>query len=162
MRGDPAYIELLGVPMLLDPLALEGKARLVKDWQDVFALIDSAGLCVFFSVRNLVTPTRDIRPDGLLRLLNAATGAQYDVNSLVAAGERIIGLERLFLKGAGFGAKDDSLPRRMTHEPLPDGPAKGHVCELDRMLPEYYTLRGWTDNGAPNPETLRQLRLDRL
>ena len=56
MRGDPAYIELLGVPMLIDPLTLDGKARLVKDWQDVFALIDSVGLCVFFSVRNLVTP----------------------------------------------------------------------------------------------------------
>ena len=58
MRGDPAYIELLGVPMLIDPLTLDGKARLVKDWQDVFALIDSVGLCVFFSVRNLVTPTQ--------------------------------------------------------------------------------------------------------
>ncbi|MCF8127514.1 MAG: aldehyde ferredoxin oxidoreductase family protein [Deltaproteobacteria bacterium] len=162
MRGDPAYIELLGVPMLIDPLVLEGKARLVKDWQDVFALIDSAGLCVFFSIRNLVTPTRDIRPDGLLKLLNAATGAQYHVDSLVAAGERIIGLERVFLKRAGFGAKDDSLPKRITHEPLPDGPAKGHVCELDRMLPEYYTLRGWTDDGAPGQEALKHLGLDKL
>ncbi len=162
MRGDPAYIELLGVPMLIDPLEIEGKALLVKDWQDVFALIDAAGLCVFFSVRNLVTPTRDIRPDGLLKLLNAATGEAHDVDSLVLAGERIIGLERLFLKRAGFGAKDDALPVRMTHEPLPDGPAKGHVCELDRMLPEYYALRGWTDDGAPGDEALKRLALDKL
>lgn len=162
MRGDPAYIELLGVPMLVDPLELEGKAQLVKDWQDVFALIDSAGLCVFFCVRNLVTPTRDIRPDGLLKLLNAATGAKYDVDTLVQAGERIISLERLFLKRAGFGAKDDTLPKRITEEPLPDGPAKGHVCELDRMLPDYYTLRGWTDDGCPGTETLKNLGLDGL
>jgi len=162
MRGDPAYIELLGVPMLVDPLTVEGKAKLVKDWQDVFALIDSAGLCVFFSVRNLVTPTRDIRPDGLLKLLNASTGARYDVDSLVLAGERIIGLERLFLKRAGFGAKDDALPRRITHEPLPDGPARGQVCELDRMLPEYYMLRGWRDDGGPCAETLKTLGLDNL
>ena len=162
MRGDPAYIELLGVPMLVDPLALDGKAQLVKDWQDVFALIDSAGLCVFFSVRNLVTPTRDIRPDGLLKLLNAATGAKYDVDALVRAGERIISLERLFLKRAGFGAKDDALPKRITGEPLPDGPAKGHVCELNRMLPEYYTLRGWTDDGGPGDETLKTLGLEKL
>lgn len=160
MRGDPAYIELLGVPMLVDPLALDGKAQLVKDWQDVFALIDSAGLCVFFSIRNLVTPTKDIRPDGLLKLLNAATGATYDVDELVRAGERIISLERLFLKRAGFGAKDDALPKRITSEPLPDGPAKGQVCELDRMLPEYYTLRGWTDDGCPGDETLKTLGLD--
>ncbi len=162
MRGDPAYIELLGVPTLVDPLALDGKAQLVKDWQDVFALIDSAGLCVFFSVRNLVTPTKDIRPDGLLKLLNAATGAAYDVDELVRAGERIISLERLFLKRAGFGAKDDALPKRITSEPLPDGPAKGQVCELDRMLPEYYTLRGWTDDGCPGAETLKTLTLDTL
>ncbi|MCJ7682779.1 MAG: hypothetical protein MUO68_00635 [Desulfobacteraceae bacterium] len=43
------------------------------------------------------------------------------------SGERIINLERLFLIRAGFGSKDDSLPKRFTREPLPDGPAKGHV-----------------------------------
>jgi len=80
----------------------------------------------------------------------------------VRAGERIISLERLFLKRAGFGANDDALPKRITDEPLPDGPAKGHVCELNRMLPEYYTLRGWTDDGAPGDETMKTLGLDTL
>jgi aldehyde:ferredoxin oxidoreductase len=46
MRGDPAYIELLGVPKLIDPLKWEGKAQLIKDWQDVFCVIDAAGVCV--------------------------------------------------------------------------------------------------------------------
>jgi len=159
MRGDPAYIELLGVPKLIDPLGLENKARLVKDWQDVFAVFDSAGVCVFFSVRNLVTPTEDIRPDGLLRLLNAATGAEYDVEELVRAGERIVNAERLFINGAGFSAKDDTLPLRILKEPLPDGPAKGEMCELDRMLPEYYELRGWDAEGHPTAHTVHELGL---
>jgi len=47
MPGDPAYIEILSVPMLIDPVTWEDKPQLVKDWQDVFAVIDSAGLCVF-------------------------------------------------------------------------------------------------------------------
>jgi aldehyde:ferredoxin oxidoreductase len=159
MRGDTAYIELLGVPKLIDPLTWEDKIQIVKDWQDVFAVIDSAGLCVFFSVRNLVTPTEDIRPEGIARLLNAAVGTSYDKESLARVGERIFNLERIFLNRAGFGAKDDSLPRRITQEPLPDGPAKGHVCELDKMLPHYYRLRGWRADGSPDPHTLKALGL---
>jgi len=42
-------------------------------------------------------------------------------------------------------------------EPLPDGPGKGHVCELDKMLPPYYELRGWTRDGVPKEETLTSL-----
>jgi len=162
MRGDPAYIEILGVPKLIDPLTWEDKIQIVKDWQDVFAVIDSAGLCVFFSVRNLVTSTEDIRPDGIARLLNAAIGASYDKDSLARAGERIFNLERLFLVRAGFGSRDDSLPERITREPLPDGPGKGHVCELDKMLPPYYRLRGWGPDGAPDPQVLEALGLDRV
>jgi len=159
MRGDPAYIEILGVPTLIDPLALEKKPKLVKDWQDVFAVFDSAGVCVFFSVRNFVSPTEDIRPQGLLRLLNAATGAGYDLEELVRAGERTVNAERLFINGAGFSAKDDTLPRRILEQPLPDGPAKGQVCELDRMLPEYYQLRGWDIEGRPTDVKVDELGL---
>jgi len=162
MRGDPAYIEILGVPMLIDPLTWEDKPKLVKDWQDVFAVIDSAGLCVFFSVRNYMTPTRDIRPAGIMRLLNAATGLEYDVDSLVKAGERIFNAERLFLVRAGFSWKDDALPPRITKEPLPTGPAKGHVCELDRMLPKYYEFRGWDEEGMPTKEKVEELGLERF
>jgi aldehyde:ferredoxin oxidoreductase len=162
MRGDTAYIELLGVPStsLTDPLAWEDKPQLVKDFQDVFSVIDSAGLCVFFSVRNYVTPTRDIRPEGILRLLNAATGFDYDMDSLMAAAERGLNAERLFLVRAGFSAADDTLPQRIVAEPMPEGPAKGHVCELDKMLPPYYALRGWDEHGRPTAETLRVLALD--
>jgi len=159
MRGDPAYIELLGVPMLIDPLSWQDKGKLVKDWQDVFAIIDSAGLCVFFTVRNLVTPTRDIRPQGIMELLNAATGAGYDLEELVRAGERIFNAERLFLVRAGFNRKDDTLPPRILKEPMPDGPGKGMVCHLEEMLNEYYPARGWTPEGVPSPEKLRELGL---
>lgn len=160
MRGDPAYIEILGVPMLIDPLSWEDKPPLVKNWQDVFVVIDSAGLCVFFSVRNYVTPTKDIRPTGILELLNAATGAGYEMETLMQAAERIFNAERLFLIGAGFSAKDDTLPSRIVKEPMPSGPAKGEVCELDRMLPVYYEARGWLPDGRPSPAKLRQLGLE--
>jgi aldehyde:ferredoxin oxidoreductase len=159
MRGDPAYIELLGVPMRIDPLSYEDKAELVVDWQDAFAVIDAAGLCVFFSVRNYMSPDRRLRPVGILELLNAATGAEYTMEELLTAARRIIHAERKFLVGAGFSRADDTLPPRMLEEPMPGGPAEGMTVRLDVMLPRYYQLRGWDADGRPLPETLRALGL---
>lgn len=159
MRGNPAYQELFGMPVKLDPLTWDDKAPVVVKSQHFAALIDSAGLCVFYAARNLGDGTLNLHPDGLLKLLNAATGANYTVEELVQAGERIINAERLFLVKAGFSRKDDSLPLRITQEPLPDGPAKGMVCHLDEMLTHYYQVRGWTQDGAPTQEKLAELGL---
>jgi aldehyde:ferredoxin oxidoreductase len=52
-------------------------------------------------------------------------------------------------------------PKRMLQEPMPEGPAKGHVVELDQMLPEFYRLRGWDENGVPTDAKLAQLGLAR-
>ena len=161
MRGDPAYIELLGVPTLLDPLTTRDKPEIIKAWQDVFAIIDAAGLCVFFTVRNLVEQTRLIPPTGIMKLLNAATGAAYEPDELCGAGERIFNAERLFMVRAGFSRTDDTLPPRILEEPLPDGPGKGQVCRLGEMLDDYYRLRGWDENGIPTDATLERLSLCR-
>lgn len=77
----------------------------------------------------------------------------------MAAGERIANAERQFLVNAGFSRKDDSLPPRITEEPLPDGAAEGSVCHLDGMLDEYYESRGWSPDGIPSEEKLRELLL---
>jgi len=91
--------------------------------------------------------------------MNNATGAGYTEESLLEAGERIFNLERMFLLEAGFTKADDTLPKRMLEEPLPDGPGKGHVVELDQMLPQFYRLRGWDENGVPTAEKLQILGL---
>jgi len=65
----------------------------------------------------------------------------------------------LFLLKAGFTGRDDTLPRRMLEEPMPDGPAKGHVVELGQMLPEFYRLRGWDEDGVPTGAKLTELGL---
>lgn len=159
MRGDPAYFELLGVPTIVDPLEWKGKAELVKIWQDLFCVIDAAGVCVFYSVRYLTDGKLALSPSGIQQYLNAVTGADYSLEELVEAGERIANAERQFLVKAGFSRKDDSLPKRITDEPLPDGAAQDSVCHLDEMLDEYYVARGWTADGIPKKEKLRQLSL---
>jgi len=59
----------------------------------------------------------------------------------------------------GFDGKDDTLPKRLLEEPMPEGPAKGQVVELEKMKEEYYKLRGWV-NGIPTPEKLKELEIE--
>jgi len=132
----------------------EGKPQMVKDNQDLMAVIDSSGLCAF--------GTSIVIEEELLALLNAATGLDYTMEDLMLAGERIWNQERLFNLKAGFTKADDTVSRRMLEEPLPDGPAEGNVLRLDEMLPEYYQLRGWDENGIPTPEKLAALGLDQV
>jgi aldehyde:ferredoxin oxidoreductase len=161
MAGDLAYMEVFGVPKKIDPLSLERKPWYIKHFEDLFTIIDAAGLCVFLSIRYLCDTTADVMPTRMTEMLNLATGASYTVESLLEAGDRVYTLERLFLNEAGFSRADDTLPKRMLEEPMPEGPAAGHVVELDEMLPEFYELRGWDENGVPTDEKLAQLGLTR-
>lgn len=145
--------EILGVNLKRDPAAIEGKAAVLKEFQDFTAAIDSAGLCLFLSL------AEGYGPDDLVPSLEVATGESFTKEAIMKAGERIWNLERLFNLKSGLSKADDTLPPRFLSEPMPEGPFKGAVCKLDAMLPEYYQLRGWDANGVPTPEKLAQLGL---
>ena len=159
MRGDPAYFEIFGTTFSMNPLATKGKAGPTKRIQDLSAIVDAAGLCIFFGARMLAEKDSTMSPTGMLTYLNTATGADYTIEDLVLAAERITNAERMFLVNAGFDRKDDSLPKRITDEPLPAGPAKGETCDLQTMLDDYYEVQGWDNNGIPTTETLNKLGL---
>lgn len=135
---------ILGIRGEIDPLTTEGKALLVKQFQDGSAVFDSAGLCRLLLLGVWV--------DDIIPLLETATGNTYCEEELFSLGERVWNLERLFNVDAGFSGKDDTLPKRMLEDPMPEGPARGQVCKLAEMLPEYYALRGWNDRGIPTEE----------
>lgn len=160
MAGDLAYMEVFGVPKKLDPLVIEKKSWYIKHFEDIFAIIDATGLCVFLSIRYLLDPTFEVMPTRLMELINYVTGVGYTMDSLLEAGDRIYNLERMFLVRAGFSRVDDTLPPRMLEEPMPEGPARGHVVELGEMLDEFYSLRGWDENGVPTQEKLDSLGLN--
>ncbi len=157
MEGDVAYEEVFGTPVKENPLTTDGKPELVKRFEDSFVLIDSAGLCVFLAIRYVFTKERMVWPERLSEMMNLTTGAGYTPEEVMLAAERVYNLERMFLIKAG--STEDTLPHRMLHEPLPDGPAKGKVVELDKMLPEFYKLRGWDEKGVPTKEKLQELGL---
>lgn len=80
------------------------------------------------------------------------------------AGERIHNVEKMFnVYNAGFARRDDYPPKRLMEEPIKSGPLKGELLrkeDWDKMLDEYYALRGWDPStGWPTKETLTRLDL---
>jgi aldehyde:ferredoxin oxidoreductase len=151
VRGYLVSPEIFGIPEKLDPQAVEGKGAWAKAFQDVTALVDSAGVCLF--------TTFGIGVPQVTKLLNAATGSACSDDQMMVAGDRIWNLERLFNLKAGISPAQDTLPKRILTEPLPDGPMKGIVSRLPEMLPEYYSVRGWGADGIPTKEKLQELGL---
>lgn len=160
MMGDTAYTELFGVGKKIDGLTYDGKAELVKYFQDIFTIIDAAGLCVFVALRYTFDAPNGFRPTRVTELMNSATGAGYTQASLLEAADRVYTLERLFLTKAGFSRADDKLPPRMS-EPMPAGPIQGETFDLARLLDDYYRARGWDANGIPTHAKLETLGLAR-
>jgi aldehyde:ferredoxin oxidoreductase len=141
--------ELKGI---LPRFSTEGVAKFVKETQDERAVCFSLVLCDFvpFTVEDFA------------ELLYNATGINLNPEEYMVTGERIWNLTRLFNVREGISRKDDTLPPRIMEEPSPAGPAKGKVITseiLNKMLDEYYALRGWDQNGIPTEETLKRLGL---
>ncbi|MCP4286425.1 MAG: aldehyde ferredoxin oxidoreductase family protein [Gammaproteobacteria bacterium] len=151
LRSYTVASEVLGIPEKTDPLGTEGKAGLVKAFQDATAAVDSCGLCIFTT---FAWTMDDIAPQ-----VDAACEGDWSVEAMLEAGERIWNMERQFNLAAGFTGKDDTLPKRILKDAAKTGPAKGKVNELGKMLPEYYELRGWDTEGQPTSETLQRLGL---
>lgn len=151
LRGAP-LTEVLGGT---DPLTTQGKAHLFRDHQAESALWNSAVLCCF--------PGFGMSLKELWQLVNATTGFDYtSAKEFELVGERISTLARLFNTREGLDRQQDILPARNLNQPLPAGPAKGQVVDLDPMLDEYYTLVGWNANGVPTEQQLSKLGLAAL
>ncbi len=149
VRGYIIAPEILAHPEKIDRFSLEGKATWVKIFQDLTAVIDSIGLCLFTSFA--------LGLSDYTAIVNAVTGADYTDKELLACGERIWNNERLHNLRIGYTIEDDTLPKRFLKDPIPEGPSKGHVHKLAELLPRYYTERGWNEAGVPTLERLNSL-----
>ena len=147
VRGYMTSPELLGIPVKMDPLVTEGKAPMLKLFQDLTALIDSLGICLF--------TTFGLGLPEIAAQYREAIGSDETDEEILLKGERVWNLEKHFNIAAGV--EKDTLPPRLLREELPSGPATGKVAELCSMLGEYYEVRGWDAEGAPTPEKDSQL-----
>ncbi|MFO7679253.1 MAG: aldehyde ferredoxin oxidoreductase C-terminal domain-containing protein, partial [Chloroflexota bacterium] len=143
--------EVLSLPRLLDRFATQGKAGIVSVHQNSAAVIDSLVYCKFANMA--------VAEEFFARTLTAVTGEHFTADDLMMVGERVWTLERLYNLREGFTKDDDTLPDRLLHEPVAEGPSEGFTVKLAPMLAEYYAFRGWDKNGVPTPDKLKELGL---
>ena len=132
-----ASYSLLDMPKRVDPRSETGKAGLVKTLQDWTTFMNSLILCQLPLIR------LNKGPEFTARTYSMVTGADIDIHKMIELGENIYNIQRLFNVREGISKKDDTLPRRFTHESHVKGPSKGNTVDLETMLNEYYELRKW-------------------
>jgi aldehyde:ferredoxin oxidoreductase len=130
------------------------EAKVVKDLEDALTVFDAMGTCKFMGMA--------LATEDWVDMIANCVGWKFDVNDFRKLGERIYNLARAFSVREGSTRADDTLPKRLLEEPMPEGAAEGHRVEkLDQSLDAYYGFRGWDKKtGKPTPEKLKELGLD--
>ncbi len=132
LRATVYKAELSGI---IPPDQIEGKAELLIDWEDRHILFDTLILCRFF---------RDLYPWEVLSLLvNATTGMELDKEQLGIIAANIINKTREFNLREGMKREDDTLPKRFFEEKLEDSGKVLLKSDFQKMISDYYRLRGW-------------------
>lgn len=138
----------------------KGRAKAVKELEDLYTIIDSMIVCKF----SRGTYYKEF--EDMAKVYTLITGIETTPEEMRRKGERINNLARVINVREGLSRKDDTLPYKVMHHPVPDeGPSKGAYVsqkELDLMLDDYYEVRGWTREGIPTPEKLRELNMEDL
>jgi aldehyde:ferredoxin oxidoreductase len=142
----------IGIEKPLPRLEVKGKGELAAKTQDVMGLYDSLKVCKFTMFGGLkLTP--------ILSWYTMVTGIPMDMAEFLKTAERIFNLKRLYNVRCGISRKDDTLPARfltLKHEGENLTPS---LPPLGEMLAEYYQYRGWSEEGFPRPEKLKELGL---
>lgn len=148
VTGYTIAAEILGD---VDRFTTEGKASLTITFQDFTCVVNSAVNCLFL--------TFALGLDEYVEIIGPVTGWDVTAEELLKTGERITNLERMIINKFGITGKDDTLPKRLLEEKMPEGPSEGQTVDLETMKQEYYKLRGWVD-GIPTAEKIKELGLD--
>jgi aldehyde:ferredoxin oxidoreductase len=132
----------------------KGRGKLVMEDEHVYCIFDSLILCKF---NRLLWDY-----DRMARIYTEVTGIPMTGKEIHKAAERMSNLARIYNIREGLTRKDDHLPPRVMKLPIPSGVAKGSYVsqeELDFLLDDYYAARGWTKQGIPTTEKLKELDL---
>jgi aldehyde:ferredoxin oxidoreductase len=149
LRAWPAAVEAFGD---IDPFTSEGKGKLVKEMQDDNSVKFSAIFCDFWALST----------ERMAEVLSLSLDREITADELTVIGERVYNLARLFNEREGFDRKDDYLPERIYKEKLTTGFTKDRLLpreEYDKMLADYYQLRGWDENGKITEARKKELKL---
>jgi len=154
----PTFVDapflIIGESEIKDPFAADpDEVKIAVDLEDMLTSFDCIGACKFMGLC--------ISAEDWVELVNLATGWDYTLEEYKQAGERVYNLARAFCSREGLTPEDDTLPKRLLEDPLPEGPAEGQVNDLPVLLEHYYHLRGWDrETGKPAAAKLKELGLE--
>jgi aldehyde:ferredoxin oxidoreductase len=143
---------------ILDIMSPVHKGEVVWDMEDLYALVDSAVICKYGTMWPPV-----YYYDTFVNVIPHLTGMTEWGNPKFVrkAGERISHLRRAYNHRLGVTRKEETLPPRLLEDPMPTGPSKGGLPDLDHMLDDYYKFRGCDrETGYPKESKLKELDLD--
>jgi aldehyde:ferredoxin oxidoreductase len=142
----------IGIPEPVDRFQVEGKGITAAKSQNLMGMMDSLKLCKFILFGGITITD-------MLKWYHLVTGGEMTVDDFMNTGERIFNLKRLYNVRRGISRKDDSLPfRSLTFKRIGKG-LTPNLPPLGQMLSEYYEYRGWSEEGIPTAEKLKELGL---
>jgi aldehyde:ferredoxin oxidoreductase len=132
---------------------IEGAAEAVKLTQCKRSAPDIMGTCRFISYY--------IDFDEYGKLLTAATGTEWDGETILRAAERVYNLTRILNYQLGYTKENDYVPPRIFEE-VERGPVKGKKITRDQyetVRANFYRISGWDGDGIPTDEQLAAMDL---
>lgn len=149
IRANMLNLEIFADQDKIDRYSEEGKAALLIEQQDFNAILDSLIVCKFTLLA--------LAAGFYQEMLEAITGVDFN-GKFFEIGSRIWNLERMINLKAGFKRKDDYLPERFSSQGG-SGPSKDSLVDQDKLLNEFYELRGWDKKGRPKEDLIKDLNL---
>ncbi|MHA1612405.1 MAG: aldehyde ferredoxin oxidoreductase family protein [Promethearchaeota archaeon] len=151
LTGYLAAMELFAAPKKIPRFSTGGKADLLILKQNQSVIEDSLIVCKFAGWA--------LSFEFYSRFASTITGLEISVKDLMKIGERVYNLERLYNLREGLTSEDDTLPKRFLEEVMDTGFSKNKTVPLKQMLINYYSARGWDQNGIPTIDRLKKLDL---
>ena len=128
----------------------DGKANLVFVTENLGALLQATGMCLFGSA--------PLDLEDFTNMLNTSAGRDYTNEELLKIGERLWLLKRSINNMMGVTIEDDRLPKKILTA-TKEGGAAGSVPDIEMMMKEYYDIRGLDMSGVPKKERLAEVGL---
>jgi aldehyde:ferredoxin oxidoreductase len=145
---------------------VDGTAEMVARGQDYGAVLNSLVLCAFshagYAQYNSAMGFPGITAREVVAWFRLSTGMDASFESLMQAGERIVNLKRIINLKLGMKPGEDNLPQRFLKVSRKTGPVSDPVPPIEKLLADYYRVRGWDSNGRIGAQKMTDLGLESL
>ena len=128
----------MGNPNAAHRLSEDGKGALVNYAELLGILSDSITVC-----KNISNCMDAVDFEVTAEAYSGLLGKEVTRDDLWNACAHVSQVERDFNVREGLTPSDDTLPRRFTEHPIPDGPAKGTTIDIEHLVKDYYKEKGW-------------------